>query len=91
MELEIIKSDKNSLEFYLEGERHTFSNLLKSRLLEDKDVEYVSYVLDHPTSTKARFIVKTAGKTPKKAIEDAAKKIEEAVEEFEKLAKKALK
>ena len=36
MELEIIKSDKNSLEFYLEGERHTFPNLLKSRLLEDK-------------------------------------------------------
>ena len=91
MELEVIKSAKNSLEFYLEGERNTFSNLLKSRLLEDKDVEYVSYMLEHPTSNKARFILKTSGKTPKKAIEDAAKKIEEDVEEFEKLAKKALK
>ena len=91
MELEVISSDKNSLEFYLQGERHTFSNLLKSRLLEDKDVEMVSYMLEHPTSTKSRFILKTSGKTPKKAIEDAAKKIEEELEEFEKLAKKALK
>ena len=91
MELEVISSDKNSLEFYLAGERHTFSNLLKSRLLEDKDVDMVSYILEHPTSNKARFILKTSGKTPKKAIEDAAKKIEDELEEFEKLAKKALK
>jgi len=91
MEIEVISSEKNLLEFYLQGERHTFSNLLKSRLLEDKDVEMVSYLLDHPTSNKARFILRTSGKTPKKAIEDAAKKIEEELGDFEKLSKKALK
>src|SRR3989344_4291712 len=91
MEIEVIRSEKNLLEFYIEGERHTFTNLLKSRLLEDKDVDFASYVLDHPTSSKAKFVLRTSGKTPKKALDDASKKIEEDLDELEKLVKKALK
>ncbi len=92
MKMEVLKNEKDTLEFRLEGERHSFPNLLRHKLLENKGVEYVSYVLDHPLDCSARFILKTSsGKTPKKALEEAAKEIEAELEEFGSKMKKALK
>ena len=91
MKIEVIKSEKDFAEFRVEGERHTLPNLLKQKLLEHKGVEFVSYVLDHPTDTGARFVLRTDGKSPKKALEDAAKEIEEELDDFSKKVKKALK
>ena len=91
MEIELIKNNKNMVEFSIKGERHTFSNLLKSRLLEDKSVEFASYLLEHPTDNSAKFILATKGKTPKKALEDAIKKIDDDLSEFEDIIKKAVK
>lgn len=92
MELEITKNDGNHLEFVLKGERHTFSNLLKHALLQDKSVSFVSYVLDHPLGGNSVFSITTNGsKKPKKALEDALKGIEDELDEFSKGVKKALK
>jgi len=92
MELEVTKNDGNTLEFVLKGERHTFANLLKSKLLEDKNVSFVSYVLDHPLGNNAVFSLVTSGsKKPRKALEDALKEIESELDEFSKGVKKALK
>ncbi len=91
MKMEVIKNEKEMAEFRLEGERHSFPNLLRSKLLENKGVEYVSYVLDHPLDKSARFVIKTSGKTPKKALEEAAKEIESDLEEFGSKIKKAMK
>lgn len=91
MEIEVIKKQKNYLEFILKGERHTFPNLLRSRLLKDPAIEFASYVLDHPLDEDSRFVIKTKGKTPKKALDDALKKIEKDLGDFEKSIKKAIK
>ncbi|HLC78812.1 MAG TPA: DNA-directed RNA polymerase subunit L [archaeon] len=91
MKLEVIKNEKDFAEFRMQGQRHTFPNLLKQKLLENKDVEFVSYILDHPTDESARFAIKTSGKSPKKILEDATKEIEEELEDFDKKVKKALK
>ena len=91
MKMEVIRNEKEMAEFRLEGERHAFPNLLRSKLLENKGVEYVSYVLDHPLDRTCRFVIKTAGKTPKKALEEAAKEIEADLEEFGSKIKKAMK
>ena len=92
MELEVTKNDGNHLEFILKGERHTFSNMLKAKLLEDKSVSFVSYVLDHPFGDNAVFSLTTnSSKKPKKALEDALKEIEAELDEFSKGVKKALK
>lgn len=91
VKIEVIKSGKDFAEFRMEGDRHTFSNLLKQKLLENSDVEYVSYILDHPTDTGAKFVLKTSGKSPKKVLDDAAKEIEADLDDFDKKVKKALK
>ena len=91
MKIEVIKNEKDFVEFRMDGERHTFPNLLKQKLLGSKDVEFVSYILDHPTDKSARFALKTAGRSPKKVLEEAAKEIEEELDDFDKKMKKALK
>ncbi len=89
MELELITKDKNTLEFYLLGERHTLPNLLKNRIENESGLEFDSYTLDHPMADKARFIVKTSGsKSPVKAIEGACEKIEKDLKQFSEKMKK---
>ncbi len=89
MKIEVIENDKNSLEFYITGERHTLANLLKEKLNKNSDVEFCAYKLDHPLDTKSRFILKTNGKSPKKLLEDTIKETKEDLEEFRKSFEKA--
>ena len=91
MKIEVIKSGKDFVEFRMEGERHAFPNLLKQTLLDEKNVEFVSYMLDHPSDSGARFVLKSKGKSPKKVLEDASKTIEKGLDDFEKKIKKTLK
>lgn len=86
-----MKKQKNFAEFIIKGERHTLPNILKSRLLKDSSVEFVSYTLDHPMDNDSRFVIKTKGKTPSKALLDACKKIDKDLADFEKSIKKAVK
>ena len=87
MKLDVVSSTKDTLEFYIEGERHTLPNLLKERLASDPNVEFCAYRLDHPMDKRSRFVVK--GKSPKKALEDALKGIQDEVTEFKKAFDKA--
>jgi len=91
MELEIIKQEKNLLEFALKKERYTLPNLLKNKLLQDSSVIFVSNKLEHSLLDTTHFVLRTKGKTPKKALEDALKKIEKDLASFELGIKKALK
>ncbi|MBU0662527.1 MAG: DNA-directed RNA polymerase subunit L [Candidatus Diapherotrites archaeon] len=91
MEIEVLNKQGNLLEFFIKGERHTFPNLLKSALLKEPGVEFVSYVLDHPLDSKAKFILRTKGKTPKIVLASACGKIEKDLAEFQNAIKTAVK
>lgn len=91
MEIEFMKKAANHLEFKLLGETHTFANLLKSHLVDDPNVEFVAYKLEHPADKDALFILKTKGKEAKKVLLDAAKRVQEDVEELQGAFDKALK
>ncbi len=91
MKISVIKEDKQYVEFLMEGERYAFPNLLKQKLLENKSVEFVSCMLDHPTDTGSRFVLRTKGKTPKKVLEEAAKDVEKTLEDFLSKTNKILK
>lgn len=86
MKLEIITNEKNNLEFYIEGERHTLTNLLKEKLSQKDEVEFVAYKLDHPLENRARFILKS--KNAKKDLLDSIKEIESEIEDFKNSFKK---
>ncbi|MEK6958790.1 MAG: DNA-directed RNA polymerase subunit L [archaeon] len=91
MKIEVISNEKNTLEFYLEGERHTLPNLLKEKLNQDAAVEFCAYRLEHPLDKKSRFIIKTTSKAPKKVLDDALKGIQEDLDAFKKAFDKASK
>lgn len=91
MKIDVLKSEKDYAEFVIEGEKHTFPNMLKQKLLEMKDVEFVSYILEHPMANGAKFVIKTGGKSPKKVLEVAAKALDKDLDDFDKKVKSVLK
>ena len=84
MEIDVLESKKELLEFRIKGERHTFPQLLRYHLLRDPKVEFASYKLNHPHDPDSVFIVKTKGKSPKAAVLEANKKISAEAAEFKK-------
>jgi len=84
MKLEVITNEKDTLEFYINGERHTLPNYLKEKILAANGVEFCAYKLDHPMDKKAKLIIKTDGKSPKKIVEEAIKSAKEELAEFKK-------
>ena len=91
MELEVKKAEKNLLEFNIKGERHTLPNLLRSRLLKDSDVTFVSYTLRHPLDKDAEFVLRTGKKDAKKVLLDACSQLTTELKDFEGKLKKAMK
>ncbi|WP_297461733.1 DNA-directed RNA polymerase subunit L [Thermococcus sp.] len=78
MKIEVIKREENVLEFYLEGEDHTFANLLNEVLHENEHVTFAGYTIEHPVlmARKPRFRIVTDGSvTPEQVLEEAAQKI----------------
>ncbi|MBN1940984.1 MAG: DNA-directed RNA polymerase subunit L [Candidatus Diapherotrites archaeon] len=91
MEIDVLENKKDSLELLIKGETHTFPSILRSALLEDSKVEMAAYTLKHPLEDQVKFIVKTDGKTPAKALKDALQTLETELSEFEDAVKKAIK
>lgn len=85
MELKKLEEDKNKLVIQISGEDATFCNALKAELLNDENVKIASFTIEHPLTGIPKLMVITDGKkTPKQALEDAAKRLKKKTEKFEK-------
>ena len=82
MEIKITEDKKNRLVFEIEGEDHTFCNLIKKELWNDEHVKVAAYNIDHPMVGKPKMIVETDGEDPRKALADAAKRTVKELEKF---------
>ena len=86
MELNILKSSKEEIEFEIES--LTIAEVLRVYLNKDSSVTFVAWKREHPTE-KPIFLVKTKGKTAKKAIADAIaainKNLDHVLADFKKL------
>ncbi|MCX8190080.1 MAG: DNA-directed RNA polymerase subunit L [Candidatus Diapherotrites archaeon] len=91
MEIEILRMEKDLLEFKMKGERHTYPQLLKHYLLKNPDVAFAAYKLEHPLNKDSLFIVKVKKGNPLQALKDANKEIIAEIDEFEQKLKEALK
>lgn len=80
MEINILKSTKEEIE--LELENLTIAEILRVYLNKDSAVVLAVWKREHPTK-KPIFLVKTKGKTAKKAIDDAVKEIEKDLNKLE--------
>ena len=77
--MNILKSSKNEIE--LELENVTLAEVLRVYLNKDSAVSFVAWKREHPTK-KPILLVKTKGKTAKKAVNDS---VSEIVKELDKI------
>ncbi|MDP3987500.1 MAG: RpoL/Rpb11 RNA polymerase subunit family protein [Nanoarchaeota archaeon] len=81
MEIKIIKNSKDEIETQVENV--TMAEILRVYLNKDSSVTFAAWRRDHP-SEKPILLVKTKGKTAKKAIGDAVVVIAKDLDKVEK-------
>lgn len=80
MEITILKSGKDEIEAELDN--LTIAEILRVYLNQDSAVTFTAWKREHPTK-KPIFVVRTKGKTAKKAIGDAVSAIEKDLDKLE--------
>lgn len=80
MEMNVLKDSKEEMEVELES--LTLAELLRVYLNKDSSVSFVAWKREHPTK-KPLLSLKTKGKTPKKAINDAISTITKDLDKIE--------
>jgi DNA-directed RNA polymerase subunit L len=89
LNLKVLQKSKNELKLEIQGEGHTFCNLLQWALLQDKTVELAGYDVPHPLIPNAVLYIRTKRESsPKKALGRALARVGEMSNELlEKLDK----
>ena len=82
MELNIIDNKKNRLTFELKGEDNTFCNILRKELWNDSSLKSAGYSMETGLMNIPKFTLETSGKTPKKALTDAASRLAKTANTF---------
>ncbi len=84
MKFEILKHAENELELIITGEGHTLMSILRKELFNDASVIHSGYMVKHPLIKEVRFYIKTKkDKPPLQALQDALKRLENTIDEFE--------
>jgi DNA-directed RNA polymerase subunit L len=92
VEIKVLKKTSNELKIEIEGEGHTFCNVLQKALLEDDTIEMAGYDIEHPLTSNPTVYVHTKEKRkPETALIDAAKKVQKQNKDFKKSFERALK
>ena len=92
MHIKMLSKGKTRAKIELGGESHTFADVMRKELSEDKKVQSVAYDKHHPQLGSPILILETGGEDPmvatKRAAKNVAEKFKEMRVEFEKAAKK---
>ena len=84
--IEIIEDKTLELTFIVKDESHGVCNALRHILMENPDVEYAVYNIDHPLTGKPEITIKTKrGKRPRIVLKAAAEQLKNDSDEFKKL------
>jgi DNA-directed RNA polymerase subunit L len=85
MELKTIKKTTKELEVEITGETETLLNPITEVLLEYDDVDYASYMSNHPESNKRRLYIRVKKGKPEDALKKAVKQLEDEIKSFSKI------
>lgn len=86
MEIKVTNNSKSEMEFEIDS--ITIAEILRVYLNNDSGVTFAAWKREHP-SEKPSMLIKTKGKTAKKAVDDAVKEVEKDLkkvdDDFKKL------
>lgn len=92
MKVTILERKSNELKVEIEGEGHTFCNVLQKALLEDDTIEMAAYDIPHPLISNPIVYVRTKGRRrPETALREAVEKIRRRSRDFGTTFENALK
>jgi len=92
MQVKVLERKPNELKIEIEGEDHSFCNVLQKVLLEDETIEMAGYNIPHPLVSNPIVYVRTKGqRRPETALKHATEKIRKQNSEFRDVFEKALK
>lgn len=81
MKITILEQKKNKLHFELDSD-HTFCNVLKKELWNDKDLHVSGYYTEHIQVGKPRFVIETSDKDPLDVLKDVVKRLKKQNAQF---------
>ena len=84
MQWKTIKKTAKDLELEITGETETLLNPIAEVLLEYDDVDYASYMSDHPESKKRRLYIRVKKGKPEEILKKAVKQLENEIKTFSK-------
>jgi DNA-directed RNA polymerase subunit L len=84
MDLKKIRKTTKELELEIIGENETVLNPIIQMLLQDKDVDYATYITDHPESNKRRLYIRVKKGKPEEALGKVMKYLEKEMKDFSK-------
>ena len=87
MKVNILKDEKDHLEFELEGEDYSIPGMLKEVLEKNKHVTFVTFVVGHPMRDAPKMVVKTDGASARDIVKKALKEVMKTLEDFRKQIK----
>ncbi len=92
MEINIIEDEKDKLKFEIKGETHTFCNILRKKLWENKHVKVAGYNIKHALTSAPIFTVETDNEEkPRQALKKAVSSLQKDFSDFKIKFKNALK
>ncbi|UCE95729.1 MAG: DNA-directed RNA polymerase subunit L [Candidatus Bathyarchaeota archaeon] len=92
MKIVILNKTKNELKVRIDGEGHTFCNVVQKALLKDKRVELAGYDIPHPLTSSPIIYLRTKERSnPVKTLRDATRDVLKDTDAFKAALKKALK
>lgn len=84
MKLNVVSRTQNELEIEIHGENETLLNPIKQALLNDKDVDFAEYIIEHPSLAVPKIFLRTKGKaSPEAVIKRAIKALVAEFDAFE--------
>jgi DNA-directed RNA polymerase subunit L len=85
MEMKTIKKTTKELELEITDENETILNPITEVLLQNKDVEYASYMTENPESKTRKLYIRVKNGKPEEILLKAVKQLADEVKTFSKL------
>lgn len=90
MRIEILNKTKKELKIKIDGENHTFCNIVQKALLRDKRVDLAGYDIPHPLIASPIIYLRTKASKPEIVLLNAVEKVQKDTETFRVAFDKAL-
>src|SRR5687767_15331753 len=84
VKLNVLSKTDNELEIEVHGENETLLNPIKQALLNDRDVDFAEYIIEHPSLAVPKIFIRTKGKAkPEVVLKRTIKALVAEFDEFE--------